>query len=269
MSTIKLLNIDSNAKTVKGQKKGYMTAILYLTPHTYGAIDDTEKTLCAQAISAGCGQTCLSTAGRGGIAAKGDVISTPAGDIPNNSVQIARLRRTRLFREQPIVFMGQLVDEIRRFIMKAERKGLIPVVRLNGTSDIMWEYIRDDQGRTLFDIFPNVQFYDYTKIYARASRDLPSNYHLTVSYSEATPRFARQSLKASIATGVNLAVVFRGNAPKSFQGLPVINGDESDLRFLDPANGTHIVALKAKGRARQDQSGFVIDPDQSLIAVAI
>ena len=51
--------------------------------------------------------------------------------------------------------------------------------------------------------------------------------------------------------------MFRNKLPKTFKGLPVIDGDKDDLRFLDPQGV--IVGLIAKGKAKQDKSGFVID----------
>ena len=101
-----------------------------------------------------------------------------------------------------------------------------------------------------------IQFYDYSKIANR--RNIPDNYHLTFSYSEANPIYQRQT-KIALDKGMNIAVVFRNkeNMPKTFLGLPVIDGDKTDLRFLDPSQC--IVGLYAKGKAKKDQSGFVID----------
>jgi hypothetical protein len=105
--------------------------------------------------------------------------------------------------------------------------------------------------------FPEVQFYDYTKIVKRAYSKLPSNYHLTLSYSEKDPEYAEQVLQAVRDTGVNAAVVFRKELPETFHGLKVIDGDKDDLRFLDPKGV--IVGLIAKGDAIHDDTGFVID----------
>ena len=110
-------------------------------------------------------------------------------------------------------------------------------------------------------MFPNIQFYDYTKIANRKCKDIP-NYHLTWSYSNANADYAKLLDKA-LEQGMNAAVVFRSNfiqvKPKcwhTWKGYPVIDGDQDDLRFLDPRGG-HIVALYAKGAAKKDQSGFV------------
>jgi len=105
--------------------------------------------------------------------------------------------------------------------------------------------------------FPEIQFYDYTKIVKRAYAKLPDNYHLTLSYSEADMEYADSVYQAVLDTGINMAVVFRDKLPKTFRGLRVIDGDKDDLRFLDPKGV--VVGLKAKGAAKRDKSGFVID----------
>ena len=271
---MKLLNIDANAKTVKGRKKGYMTAILYLAPYTASG-----RNVCPMAELADCATGCLNTAGRGGIAKRGAVIATDAGELPDNVIQRARIARTRFYHDDRSAFMTQLVREIEAFIRKARRKGLVPVVRLNGTSDIQWETGHAVQRLlyrsttrelcpakpilfgSIFAAFPDVQFYDYTKIAKRFRRELPSNYHLTLSYSAASSDYAKHCLAAH-ADGAALAVVARDNATKSAPAVtslasgPIVDGDAHDLRFLDPRGA--LVVLKAKGRARQDVGGFVV-----------
>lgn len=250
---MKLLNIDANAKTVKGQKKGYMTAILYLAPFTAAGFN-----VCPMAEIAGCVAGCLNTAGRGGMAPGKATMDTPAGVLPDNAIQRARIKRTQYYGEDRAGFMAQLVKEIEAFIRKAGRKGLIPAVRLNGTSDLRWENVEAIRGGerfpSIFEAFPEVQFYDYTKIANRRVDHLP-NYRLTFSYS-GTAAY-QPFVKRALENGLNVAVVFRKELPETFMGRPVINGDETDLRFTDPERV--IVGLKAKGKARQDRSGFVVD----------
>ncbi len=227
---MKLLNIDANAKTVKGQGRGYMTAILYLAP-----ADESGYEVCPMA-SAGCRKACLNKAGMGAF----------------STVQAARIAKTRLYFEDRAAFMAQLVSEVRAFIRKAIKLGLIPVVRLNGTSDIPWERVPVEGKANIMELFPSVQFYDYTKRHNR--RNLPTNYHLTFSLAE-----DNDSRAAAAATnGANIAVVFRtDNFPTTFMGMPVVDGDADDLRFLD-GRGV-VVGLKAKGPAKKDTSGFVRD----------
>ena len=275
---MQLLNIDTNPKTVKGQKHGYMTAILYLAPYKASG-----KNVCPMAHIAKCWEPCLNTAGHGGIAKRGSVIATDAGDLPDNVVQRARIARTQFYHDDRAAFMTQLVREIEAFIRKARRKGLVPVVRLNGTSDIQWETghavrrlsagaakmkpsaaasaLLAERYPSIFAAFPDVQFYDYTKIAKRFRRELPSNYHLTLSYSAASTDYAKQCLAAH-ADGAALAVVARDNATKTAHAVTsqasgeVVDGDAHDLRFLDPRGA--LVVLKAIGRARQDGGGFVV-----------
>ena len=157
---MKLLNIDTNAKTVKGQARGYMTAILYLAPANLSGYEVCPKR------TAGCTAACLNSAGRGAF----------------SNVQKARIAKTKFFFENRSAFMAQLVKEIEKFLILAAKKGLIPVVRLNGTSDIPWERVPHRGYPNVMRIFPGIQFYDYTKRTNR--KGLPSNYHLTFSLAE-------------------------------------------------------------------------------------
>jgi hypothetical protein len=249
----KLLNVDANAKTIKGQSRGFMTAVLYLSP-----ADSSGVQLCPVASLAGCVAGCLNTAGRGGMSPGNVQFTTNAGTVlPDNTVQRARLRRTAMFNNDRAAFMDLLQSEIGAFIRKAARKGLVPVVRLNGTSDIRWEDIPSAGYANIFQQFGGVQFYDYTKIPNRRRALGIANYHLTFSYSHA-PSYAPVVVKALQTYGdhVNYAAVFAKDAPATFLGRAVIDGDESDLRFADQSGV--VVALTAKGRARKDFSGFVV-----------
>ena len=225
----KLLNIDNNAKTVKGQKDGYMTAILYLAPSNQSGFNT-----CPMA-SEGCKKACLYTAGHGAF----------------NNVQQGRINKTRWFIQERSTFMDQLRKEITNHIKNATRKGFIPCIRLNGTSDISWE------TTGIFEQFPQVQFYDYTKIYKRALKfvngQYPSNYHLTYSLNEDNYQEAFDIL----LKGGNISAVFRNELPETYKGYRVINADETDLRFTDDNN--IIAGLMAKGKAKKDYSGFVLD----------
>jgi len=226
----RLLNIDNNAKTIKGQKLKVMTAILYLAPAKSSGFNT-----CPMA-SKGCAASCLNTAGRGQM----------------NSVQLGRINKTKWYFLERESFLIQLKKEIRAHVNRCKIKGFTPAIRLNGTSDISWE------RHNLFNEFKEVQFYDYSKIYKRAikwaKKEYPKNYHLTYSLNEDNKKEAMQVLKS----GGNVSVVFRNKKlPKRFKGFKVINADESDVRFKDPKNV--IAGLYAKGKARYDQSGFVQD----------
>lgn len=260
---MKLLNIDANAKTVKGQKVGFMTAVLYLAPFKMAGIN-----VCPMAELAGCWKGCLNTAGRGGISKGSKRMRTPVGLVPANDIQRCRIKRTKLWAEERDTFWIQLHKEITAFVKKAERKGLTPTVRLNGTSDIRWEnftpYYPGGYAHTIFEMFPDVQFYDYTKIPNRFRNELPENYHLSLSFSNASERYAEMCWDAHHRYNASLVMVYRtkddiANARTWYEecGQRVVDGDANDLRFLDTPKS--IVMLKAKGKARTDKSGFVLD----------
>jgi hypothetical protein len=218
----------SNAKTAKTSEQ-VESVILHLAPS-----DLSGRDVCPFA-SAGCRAACLNTAGRGTM----------------ETVQSARIRKTNLLFDNKTEFWRLLVADLIRLEKRAKKKGLPAVARLNGTSDLPWERMREpNSGLTVFEMFPAVTFYDYTKIPNR--RNLPSNYHLTFSLSENNETLAR----AELADGVNVAVVFNSeHYPSHYMGHPVIDGSESDLRYLDPIGC--VVALCPKGKAKQDTSGFV------------
>ena len=196
--------------------------------------------ICPYQDIAKCKNACLNTAGLGGV-------------YP--SIQKARQRKTDLFLNDRDEFMKQLVHDIHKFIRACDRKEKKPAIRLNGTSDIQWEKI-DIDGQNIFEMFPQIQFYDYTKIPTRKVDKIP-NYHLTWSYSEANEKYAEMFDQVPN----NKAVVFRTkDLPSMFRGLKVIDGDTHDMRFLDKPNS--VVGLKAKGQAKKDYSGFVIDAIQ-------
>lgn len=228
-----LLSIDGNAKTVKGQKKGFKTAIMYLIASDHSGLIN----LCPCA-TAGCRAACLLTAGRGVY----------------ENVRNGRLHKTLFFALYRDEFMAQIFKEIEKLSKRFEKQGQNFAVRLNGTSDIQFENIPVNGFANIFEAFPNVQFYDYTKIARRFFKDLPNNYHLTFSRAETNEKIAETIL----SKGKNIAVVFNSSAlPSTWKGFKVIDGDENDLRFMDPEN--IIVGLKAKGRAKKDASGFVVN----------
>jgi hypothetical protein len=166
-------------------------------------------------------------------------------------VQAARIRKTEAFRDNRAGFVDQLAADIADGVRKASKLGKQLAVRLNGTSDIAWENQHGSGGKTLMERFPTVQFYDYTKL---PGRKVPLNYHLTVSYSAANAKYADKV----IASDKNAAVVFRTpTLPATFRGRQVINGDTTDLRFLD-VSGV-VVGLYAKGKAKNDRTGFVVE----------
>jgi hypothetical protein len=179
-------------------------------------------------------------------------------ELPANRIQAARVARTQLFFNDRQGFLARLTREIAAHVRRAERLGLRPAVRLNGTSDLPWERIAPE----IFAQFPDVQFYDYTASVERATaRNLPANYSLTFSRKEGRDADALRVLRANGTA----AVVFRGHdLPAAWRGFPVVDGRIHDLRFLDPRGV--VVGLSALGRARYDASGFVVDRDDAEAA---
>ena len=234
-----LLSISSDAKTIKGLKYGFLTGILYLAPYKTISIYNT----CSMAHIAGCDIACLYSAGRGAY----------------SNVQNARINKTNWYYQDKQGFMLQLINNIFSLIKKANKLELIPLIRLNGTSDIKWENVdfiyEGKHYNNVMELFPYIQFYDYTKIINR--NNLPVNYDLTFSYSGKS-EFIKYVNKA-IDNKMRIAVVFKDkhNIPNEFMGLSVINGDDSDIRHIDPHNV--IIALYAKGKAKKDNTGFVVN----------
>lgn len=227
-NTVKnLLAIGTDSKTVKGEKLGWKTAILYLVPA--GQLN--LPNFCPHA-SEGCKQACLFTAGRGKF----------------SNVIFSRQRKSEFFVVDREGFLEKLHGEIAKLSKKHDKLA----IRLNGTSDIPWENL------VAMERFPKAKFYDYTKNFKRMERYLsgmlPSNYHLTFSKSETNESQCRKVLKL----GGNVAMVFRNGLPASYGSnqYQVIDGDSDDLRFLDPSFS--VVGLKAKGGAKHDKSGFVV-----------
>lgn len=231
---MKLLSINADTKTTKGTSKGYLTGIVYLAPHTLAGIKDdagNNVNLCPGS-NAECRKSCLFSAGRG---------------VFQNVID-ARIARTKLLFQNEAAFFAQLFDEIAFLQRKAAKLGLIPCVRLNGTSDLNWaKYLIE--GKTVFEHFPTLQFYDYTKVFdnLRLSK-VYSNYHVTFSYSGTNGALAGMALEG----GHNVAVVVTEQNKDVLEG---INGDETDLRFLDKPNS--LVLLTAKGKAKKEQGKFI------------
>lgn len=238
MNKIKtLLNtslIQGNAKLDKALKlpalAQYRTASLSMMP---------TLRICPGSKSAHCFDVCLKSAGRGAF----------------SSVAAARQARTDYFESDQSGFVAQLTNELERFDKLCERTNKIGAVRLNVLSDIAFENLLD------MEAFKHIKFFDYTKRFKRivafSESKLPSNYHLTFSYSAASRSYYEKCSAVIGLSNVNVAVVFRNSLPFSFSGRTVINGDLHDLRFLDQPGS--IVGLLAKGSAKKDQSGFVVD----------
>jgi hypothetical protein len=234
-TTPKNLLSTNNAKTIKGNIKGFTTYIMYLAPFTQNS---KGINLCSHA-SEGCVNACLFGSGAARFEA----------------VQNGKINKTEYFLADREKFLTQLVNELTRIeklhdaIIGDELIGANDkvirykkfAVRLNGTSDISFEKFKIKDGKNIFELFPNIQFYDYTKNHLRFDRITHlSNYHLTFSRSETNEAKALEIANK----GYNVAAVFLKELPTTYKGIEVVNGDETDLTFLQP-KGT-ILGLKFK-----------------------
>lgn len=226
---MRLLSIESDAKTIKGSAVGYLTGILYLAPARESGVMD----VCTSRTE-GCALACLYDSGRAKL--------FPA-------IKSARIARTMFLHSDRAGFIAQLKREIAALVKRAHKRGLIPAVRVNGTSDLPW------LAHEMAQAFPEVQFYDYTKHVRPYQRTLP-NYALTFSHSGENLAACMDAL----SHWINVSVVFNTAKdkplPATWNGYRVIDGDETDLRFLDPQGV--IVGLRAKGNARTVASPFVV-----------
>jgi hypothetical protein len=239
---MKLLSINSDAKTIKNNKYGYLTGIQYLSPYKKSGVN-----LCPMADKAGCHEPCLDESGMGKF----------------ESVQNARLNRTKLYLNNTAEYFNQLIKEIKALEKKAIKLNLKPLIRLNGTSDIRWENIhfvhKNVVYNNIFEAFPNIQFMDYTKIPNRLTSmngisEFPKNYDLTFSYSGAKG-FEKYNQRA-LDQGMRIATVFDKieSIPVVFHGRKVLSGDDNDLTFTKPKDS--ILGLYAKGTKKLIQMGI-------------
>lgn len=234
---------DNNPKTAKSNKAGdYHSAIMHLAHANTAGYGN----VCASA-SPGCIATCLDETGHGGM----------------DAVKRVRAARTRYYLQNRDSFYIVLVAEIEKFVRKCNRLGKKPAIRLNGTSDIVWEKV----APWLLTNYPQVQFYDYTKHVKRCMKSwkLPDNYHLTFSRSELNDKDCRRVLRSGKC---NVAVVYAdANMPSKFAGREVYSMDDTDLRFLDPPG--QVGALYHKGGKKKLieglTNGFILPTDTTTI----
>lgn len=226
-----LLTIASaSAKLSKNEVKSYILYLAAASQNSFGI------NICPKA-SEGCTKSCLFTAGRGKF----------------NNVKTARIQKTDFMLFDPIKFYKKLAAEIMYHSTLAFDKKI--AFRLNGTSDINhYKQLKRYANLDINTLPNNVIFYEYTKSLnmAKSIKKEFSRVHITFSKSENNWDQCIEALKA----GFNVAAVFN-ELPTYYAGFPVINGDLSDERFNDPKNV--IVGLKAKGDAKKDNSGFVIN----------
>jgi hypothetical protein len=233
--TKKIANLLSKGATnAKTSKNELTTFIMYLAPSNIVSGVD----MCPFA-SPECRALCLNTAGRGVF----------------SNVQQSRINKTELWRDNREQFYIQLGNELLKIHDQAIKQNKKIAIRLNGTSDIdhLGLLLRYTGINFLDEFYIDLVFYDYTKNINHVKKYKNTRYHLTFSRSECND----QQVEQAINLGANIAVVFRNELPATYKGLPVINGDFSDLRINDPKQC--IVGLVAKGKAKKQNSNFVIN----------
>jgi hypothetical protein len=209
-------SVNISAKLTKNSKVfNQRTYSLYLSPADLSGYNTCKHS------TPECRLGCLNTSGR----AKIDILTN------KNVISTARKKKTRLFFEHNRFFMQWLISDIKSHKKLAEKNGEGFSVRLNCTSDIDWKDVHI-YGCNIFEIFSDVQFYDYTKN-PKQFIGKSANHHLTFSYTGRN-WFACQSI---LNRGGNVAVVFNATPnqplPETFKGYKVIDGDISDYRVAD------------------------------------
>lgn len=232
-------NVNHSSKIAKNGKLNQHTYSIYLAPASTSGYN-----VCSHSTKE-CRLGCLATSGRQAIE-----IFSGIDNIKN-----ARIKKTKIFFEHQDFFMQWLIADIKSKKALAEKKGYYFSVRLNATSDIDWQNVLY-LGENIFQLFPDVNFYDYTK---NASKFInkPKNYHLTYSY---TGRNWNQC-KVLLEQGHNIAMVFNTTneteLPTEYKGFKVINGDLSDYRIAD-GKGI-IVGLKWKRIANREAEQQILN----------
>ena len=220
---------NSSSKLTHNGRLNMLTYGLYLASSDASGINVCPK-------STMCRESCLVGSGY----AKIDALSG------NTTVQDARILKTRLFFANKPLFMKLMCMEINRAMRKAERKNMEFSVRLNCTSDISPLAFTLD-GKNILEIFPNVSFYDYTKVKSHWKvAEKYDNYHITFS-RDGSEENEKECLEW-LEKGNNVAVVFgvtkSSELPKKWKGYEVLVGDDYDYRVWDKLQvGKQIVGL--------------------------
>jgi hypothetical protein len=227
--------LGTSMKVKKGEKKNVLTAIIYLAPATesvkYGGMN-----FCAKA-SPGCSEACLGAKSRRLAMSRG---------------YHSKAWKSLLLIYRKDIFSSIMCRELANLEKRANKRGMIPACRPNGSTDYQFEVHMPE----LFESFPNIQFYDYTKIKSRMFRELPENYSLTFSRSEINDEECLEVANK----GDNIAIVFV-DLPKAleegWQDMPVYNGDESDYRPGDPKES--VIGLSVKAGIKGNSNGFIVE----------
>jgi hypothetical protein len=219
--------LKKSAKMMKSYIHNTATYCVYLAPANMAGRTKKGTRINVCPKSQHCKELCLNSAGHN----KADILSNGKENIKHSLINISRIKKTKLFYNDRDTYMDILIHEINRDRSYAERHGMEFSVRLNGTSDLSPEIMKKD-GKNILEIFPDVQFYDYTKVYNRTKlMKFYPNYDITFSYDGYNWDQCEQFLN----DGGKVAVVFDSETmPKTYKGYKVIDANGYDMRYLDP-----------------------------------
>lgn len=234
----------NSPKLIKSLERNVMTYGVYLAPGNLSGYQ-----VCPN--SDNCCKYCLNGSGRNKI----ELLTHKGG----GSIQQSRIKKTKLFFQDRPAFMRLLIHEINQARKKAEQAGMTLAIRLNCTSDINPEEFELD-GKNVFQLYPDIQFYDYTKVFSHAGLlEKYGNYDLTFSFSGENWADCEKVLKK----GYRVAVVFEDTLPRTFKGYPVIDANGYDARFLDA--GGIICGLTYKRVANDYVNGKFQCPETTFV----
>ena len=246
-------NVGHSAKMSASYRNGTMTYCIYLAPWNISGHQVCPK-------GENCHKSCLNYSGREKI--------SEFSSGRDNRVMRARIAKTNAFYKNRDLFMLTMIHEIKRYMRKAESMNMEFSVRINGTSDLSPILFKDPiSGKNILELFPNVQFYDYTKVYNRIKlMEKYPNYDVVFSFDG----YNWGECEKFLENGGKVAVVFYGGLPKTFKGWNVVSGNEYDMRYLDPkqtiiglhyhttANDYYIDKTTNKRMFREPNTPFVV-----------
>jgi len=207
-----LLNINN-----KLEKSELINFGLELTPFTFSQI--TKVNNCHGAKS--CILNCIFFTG------KQNIFKSKTLELSTTTMK--RIRKDFLLQNDRYFFIEKLKSEL--FLLNATYKTC--AVRLNVVQDIAWADLIN------FKDYPNIVFYDYTKVKDRLKKNSPIKFTYSVSEKD-----SKQDIINLLKKGFNVSMVFKGQLPKQWENFNVINGDLDDNRYNDPRGV--IVGLKYK-----------------------
>jgi hypothetical protein len=245
--------LSLSAKIIKGEKYGYLTGVCYMVP----AFSFKGGNTCSHHKLGDCSGPCL----------------VNSGHMALKEAAEARKDRLMLFLKNPALFFEILSRELVLLAKRARKRRLKRAGRMNGTTDLDWSRIQFD-GKTIFEHFPKIDWYDYTK-----NPKLAENYHaagVSITFSWYKKADTVKALEL-LDRGVNIAIAYKDQIPEyqeiGGRKIPTIDGDAHDLCFKDPRGVIRALKYKfatmaknsAEINARALESGFIIQSNTEIL----